>query len=66
MDLPIRIDSIFKRRRKGVVPSSFQIRRMAPQMMATTAVSTLVKRTKKRAVEGMHDNVGVLETCYDT
>ena len=50
----------------GVVPSSFQIRRMVPQMMATAAVSTLVKSTKKRAVDGMHDNAGVLETCYDT
>ena len=44
----------------GTVPSSFQIRRMVPQMMATMTISTLVKRTKIRVVEGIN-NAGVLE-----
>jgi len=61
IDLHDGTESISKRRRMAAVQSSFQIRRMVPQMMATTAVSTLVRRTKKRVVEGMHDNVGVLE-----
>ena len=60
MDLPARTDSSFKRLRMGTVPSSFQIRRMVPQMIATMTICTLVKRTKIRVVEGIN-NAGVLE-----
>jgi hypothetical protein len=52
MYLPDRTDSIFKCLWMGAIPPSFQIKRMVPQMMATMAVNTLVKRAQKKEVGG--------------